>query len=68
MIIHEICDIFKAMIFKVKDKTILTSSAKVATVPPIIQPTPILQSGKNNPNRIINPDKGLFTKAGYIEK
>ena len=56
------------MIFKVKDKTILTSSAKVATVPPIIQPTPILQSGKNNPNRIINPDKGLFTKAGYIEK
>ena len=68
MIINEICDIFKAMIFKVKDKTILTSSAKVATVPPIIQPTPILQSGKNNPNRIINPDNGLFTNAGYIEK
>ena len=47
---------------------ILTNSAKVATVPPIIQPTPILQSGKNSPNRMINPDKGLFTNAGYIEK
>ena len=69
MIINDICDKqHKAVIFKVKDKKILTNSAKVATVPPIIQPTPILQSGKNSPNRIINPDKGLFTNAGYIEK
>ena len=56
------------MVFKIKDKTILTSSEKVATVPPIIQPTPILQSGKNSPKRITNPDKGLLTNAGYIEK
>ena len=71
MIIHEICDkqfLFKAIIFKVNDEIKLTNSAMVATVPPIIQPTPILQSGKNNPNRIINPDNGLFTNAGYIEK
>ena len=69
LIIHEICDKhFQGRDFQSIRQKILTNSAKVATVPPIIQPTPILQSGKNNPNRIINPDKGLFTKAGYIEK
>ena len=65
MIFHEI--IFKAIIFQVKDKIKLTNSAIVATVPPMIQPTPILQSGKNSPKRITNPDKGLLTNAGYIE-
>ena len=68
MIIHEICDIFQGHDFQGKRQKNLTNSATVATVPPIIQPTPILQSGKNNPNRIINPDNGLFTNAGYIEK
>ena len=61
-------NIFKAIISKVKDKIKLTNSATVATVPPIIQPTPILQSGKNSPKRITNPDKGLLTNAGYIEQ
>ena len=59
---------FQGRDFQSIRQKILTNSAKVATVPPIIQPTPILQSGKNSPNRIINPDKGLFTNAGYIEK
>ena len=59
---------FKAIIFKVNDEIKLTNSAMVATVPPIIQPTPILQSGKNSPKRITNPEKGLLTNAGYIEK
>ena len=59
---------FQGRDFQSKRQKILTNSAKVATVPPIIQPTPILQSGKNSPNRMINPDKGLFTNAGYIEK
>ena len=59
---------FQGRDFQSIRQKILTNSAKVATVPPIIQPTPILQSGKNSPNRMINPDKGLFTNAGYIEK
>ena len=59
---------FQGRHFQSIRQKILTNSAKVATVPPIIQPTPILQSGKNSPNRMINPDKGLFTNAGYIEK
>ena len=59
---------FQGHDFQGKRQTNLTNSATVATVPPIIQPTPILQSGKNNPNSIINPDNGLFTNAGYIEK
>ena len=57
-------NIFKAIIFKAKDKIKHTNSAMVATVPPIIHPTPILQSGKNSPKRITNPDKGLLTNAG----
>ena len=59
--------IFQGHDFQGKRQKNLTNSATVATVPPIIQPTPILQSGKNSPKRITNPDKGLLTNAGYIE-
>lgn len=45
----------------------LTNSEIVAIEPPRIHPAPILQSGKNRPNRITNPDSGLFTNAGYCK-
>ena len=56
---------YTSLHFNIPSLGMLTSSVIVAIEPPRIHPAPILQSGKNNPTRMINPDIGLLTNAGY---